>query len=252
MNIEDAIGDLNKDLYSHIKTSYKEIKFEPSKENSWSCVVDKGVVNIKYAPTNWKEASLTHELLHAEVQLRGYKKINQLITRDNLDESQLELLKELIMACDNEFQHIKMFPIFHELKFNPKEFYCDADINSEDKLRKCLTTSPHNLMSLALQLLSVKAPGGNLSENAKNELLEIIRNFDNGKFKEKINELENVITKWHQIEEYDAEPFIKEYLAISGVDYVWVSYTFEVRNFNENGFFPSNSFTVEDYQKARV
>ena len=74
MKKNKLIEDRNRDLYYRIRKHLK-VNLKRSSDKSWGSHIEKNVVIISHCPANHPVAAFTHELLHIDTQLEGYKRI---------------------------------------------------------------------------------------------------------------------------------------------------------------------------------
>jgi len=121
MNKDKLIVPQNSDLYDSVRKVYK-VNLKKSDDSYWGSHIVKDTVIISHSTTNHPVASFTHELLHIDAQLKGYKRIGGGVSLNKVTH---ENLKRLCDCLDNEFQHHKMYKEFASYGFSPSEFYAD-------------------------------------------------------------------------------------------------------------------------------
>jgi hypothetical protein len=92
MDIDMCIDSRNHDIVSNIKSKY-EIIFAKSEKVTWGSDLNGGIVHIYYSETDHPEASLTHELLHIDTQIKGYNRIRAGISMSSKNRKHLVRLQ---------------------------------------------------------------------------------------------------------------------------------------------------------------
>ena len=64
----------------------------------------------------------------------------------------------------------KMYSEFISLGFKPEQFYHESDINKEKLLTDYLQTNDTNFIRIAVEYLTLIAPGGSISKQANRHL----------------------------------------------------------------------------------
>ena len=217
------------------------IRFKKSDGDAWGSSLTGGVAQIDHTKTAYPAASLAHELLHIIVQLKGIKQIR--IGIWTLD--QTEMFNRFMKAINNELQHHRMFPTFISVGFTPSEFYCDSDTQIESHLRSTLANGVESLIELVPDFLTLLAPGGSISQSAKDELLEAFLNVNNRIYRDQLVGIRNEISTWASSNSFDNIPTIKQIcLHMQNPCVAWFGFNDTDKPPNA-GFFVGEQFEVE-------
>ena len=260
MNLQQIFDENKqiKSLYDYVNTHYPvELKKAENNNGVWSAgiqlIEEKYFANIFWCPTKHPQAALVHELLHIKNQILGFRKIrvgitikkesdNKKILCDVIDDS----LKKVCEIVDNELQHHKMYSEFISLGFRPEQFYSNDDIEAEKHLTKYLQLKLNdtNFIGIAIQYLSLIAPGGYIFDKKKQELKIEFRKLNNREFVKNFDEIDSLINDYINDNSYNAEPYIKRF--INNLDYkykrVWLGYSSDMKDFPKGGFFVDEEF----------
>jgi hypothetical protein len=147
-------------------------------------------------------------------------------------------------ALDQELQHHKMFPQFIALGFPADEFYYDNDIEVLSKIDNFMKVSYHDLLEVLLRYFTVIAPGGTIEYKRLDYYKEQLKTLGNNAFRDKLNLIDDIFSKWTKSKSLDAEPFIKRYFNnISRPSKTWFGYGIP-SDFPNNGFFVDEVFSI--------
>ena len=119
MKIEDSINNKNKDLYFSISNIVNIDFILDSSELSWTLIQNRKDSYCITYPENIPSAeSLTHELLHIELEIRGFTTTKQ-ISEDN----RFRLCHSLLIeAINNNLAHFRMLDDYINLGFDKSKF----------------------------------------------------------------------------------------------------------------------------------
>jgi hypothetical protein len=231
----------NKTLIDRV-AKHVQLKYEPSEDNGWGCEIRNNIAYIWYCECSFPAASLAHELLHIDTQLKGYKRIMIGYSRHE----STELFMRLMNAMDNELQHHKFYEEFIRLGFTKESFYAEDDIKVESYLRDEVLPARHeNLIHILPDFLSVIAPGGTISRRAKADILESFYKICQGKYENSLREIKKLFDNWRHHNSYNAIPFIREVMLTlyPKPNYTWFGFSKDERPPNQ-GFFVDEKFEV--------
>lgn len=252
MNKEKLIENRNQELYDKVHQVYK-INLKKSDDHSWGSHTTKDAFIISHSQTKHPVSAFTHELLHADTQLNGYKRIRGGLS---LDLETHEHLRRICTCIDNEFQHHKMFDKFISLGFPADEFYNDLDTEIIPYLENIINTPSKSFISLAVDFLTLIAPGGIIPLDKLEELKQSFYNYDGVKYREKFEIIEKIIEDWKADLGYDAEAYIVRFFQNLDAGPTWITYSDNLDkgvssdNFPSTGFFTDRSFTIQEIVKA--
>lgn len=184
-----------------------KIKYKKSKIDSWGSSMENGVATISYCGCRHPSASLAHELLHIDTQLKGYKRIR--IGISSVYQT-MSSFRNLLTCLDNELQHHKFYSQFLSLGFKPDQFYMDSDIETEKYLRRELSKQYSMLTELIPNYFTVIAPGGSIEESVKEELKNDFLNINEGIYKKQLLKIERLVKSWAASKSYDNIQLMKE------------------------------------------
>lgn len=242
MNVVDkAKRDVrNQKLLNQLSQKIR-VKYHKSKDDGWASDIKNGFAHIYYRRCKNPAASLAHELLHIDTQLKGYKRIR--IGFSTYDQS--PLFSRFMTCIDNELQHQKFFSKFLELGFESKDFYRDSDADTEDYLKHVVTASPTKLIEILPVFFTLIAPGGSIEQDSKDELLSKFYLINNGAFKEKLRDIKEICEEWSASNSYDNIPVIKNIMLVlqPSPNYTWFGFDMNDRP-PEHGFFVDRVFEV--------
>lgn len=147
--------------------SQLKIRYVPT-ESGWAAAIKGRSVEIGYSESPYPVSCLAHELLHARLQLNGYRRIKVYFTGHGSHTN----FKRFADALDNELQHHRMFPDYLALGLPPEQFYDHQEIGVASELRhRVFSSAPRDLLSMIPDFLTVLAPGGELTPASRSELL---------------------------------------------------------------------------------
>ena len=178
MKKENLIDERNRQLYDKVREHYK-VNLKKSDDHSWSSHIEKAAVIICHSQTKYPISAFTHELLHPDTQLKGYKKI---IGGLSLNPETHRNLNRICSCLDNELQHHKMIDKFVSLGFPSNEFYNDLDTETVPYLEEILNKKGSSIISLSVDFLSLIAPGGVIPDDKYEVLKQMFYNYENGKY----------------------------------------------------------------------
>jgi len=240
MNYNRYIDNRNKPLIDYIIKNKFCIKVIHSHKGTWTFHLKGSLIVIGVKQSKYPISCFTHELLHAEIQIRGYKKLKygKSSLFPNAD------LVTIMDALDQELQHHKMFQRFIELGFPSNEFYHDNDIEVLSKLDKFLKNGHHDLLSVLLRYFTVIAPGGAIESERLDFYKEQLKTINNNAFRERLNVIDEIFIQWTKSESLDAESYIKNYFNnIGRPSKTWFGYG-TPNEFPNNGFFVDEVFSL--------
>lgn len=184
-----------------------KIKYKKSKIDSWGSSMENGVATISYCGCRHPSASLAHELLHIDTQLKGYRRIR--IGISSVYQT-MSSFGNLLTCLDNELPHHKFYSQFLSLGFKPDQFYMDSDIETEKYLRRELSKQYSMLTELIPNYFTVIAPGGSIEESVKKELKNDFLNINEGIYKKQLLKIERLVKSWAASKSYDNIQLMKE------------------------------------------
>lgn len=208
------INELKKDkrvkrLLVSIEKGIKLEFIENKNEEGWGSKIVNDTAYIYYNECKYPVASLAHELLHIEVQIKGYRRIK--IGASNITSEQL--FNTLIQCLDNEIQHHKFYSKFLSLGFKKHQFFMDSDKETANCIRSNISKGFTDIIALSLSFFTIISSGGYIDENEKNEIKNELLNTNNGIYKENLLEVERILVEWSKSSNnFDAVPVIKNIL----------------------------------------
>jgi hypothetical protein len=249
MKIEDLITVKNRALYDRVSTLYK-VELRPG-ESTWGAVVVNCVAYISYTDTMYAEECFTHELLHVDTQMKGYRRI---LAGVSLQKNTNHALRQIIGCLDNEFQHHKMYTEYERMTYAAERFYHDSDIDTLNYLKKQLENKGLDFKRILPQYFTAIAPGGVMTQFEREEIKNLFHNYNNGIYKTQLQKLDGIIDAWKNDISYDAEPFIKQTCNLMDNIKTWITYEdlqgLNDNNFPSTGFFTDKKFTINDLVKV--
>lgn len=249
MNIKDLVTSKNQALFDRVNAVYKVV-LKPG-SGTWGSVVINETANISYTATSYPEESFTHELLHIDTQINGYRRIR---TGVSLQKTTQNALPNIVNCLDNEFQHHKMYKAFEDMKYAPDRFYHDSDTETLNYLKKVLENKGMDLMRILPQYFTVIAPGGAMTEDERAEIKKNFHEYNNGIHKVQLQKIDAIIEAWKNDNSYDAEPYIKQTCNLMDNIKTWITYEnlsgINDENFPSTGFFTDKKFTIDDVTKV--
>ena len=241
MTKEELKDDLNTDIINRIEAKNIEIVLIPSANTYWTSELD--LVNNKcyigHFTTNYPKACYTHEILHIDTQLKGYKQLRYGISAFDQTPYFITLLETL----DNELQHHRMFEHF---KYPKEHFYIDTDNETENKLRLYLNRPLKEFKQAFLYYLTLISPGGHINNSDKNILKENFRNINGRSFADFFVHIDNVFYEWQNSDSYDnSNPLKQIFLALPNGEITYFGYQ-DKSQFPNDGFFVDKPFDVKE------
>lgn len=246
MQLKHLIDETNRDLYKRV-TTHLPIQLYKSGDGYWTSNMEEKRIKIGYSSTNHPIAAFTHELLHIDTQLNGYRRLRSGLSLNPAVHQQLPFLCE---AIDNEFQHHKMYSKFIEMGYDPDQFYGDLDAQAEQYISIGVHAPGQSLLSITNIYFTLIAPGGSIPQPRIAELKEVFRRYAEGAYREVFNTIDGIIEDWKTDPHYIAEPYIRRYMDVIGCVDTWISYQMDATDFPANGFFINRSFTMDEVYKA--
>jgi hypothetical protein len=240
MNYKQFVDIRNRELVDFIKAENYHIRVKHSKKETWTIdIIDKQII-IGIKQSDYPVSCFTHELLHAEIQIKGFKRLrygkSSLFPNNNFG--------ILMEALDQELQHHKMFKRFADLGFPPEEFYYDNDKQIISKLDKFISSGNHELLPVLLRYFTVISPGGAIELSILIHYKELLKSLMNNAFRNTLDEIDIIFRDWTNSPNLDAEPFIKRYfINIGSPSKTWIGYG-KPHEFPNNGFFIEEVFSV--------
>jgi len=244
MTLDELRHKLNADIIQRVQDSSCEITLQQSTDTCWTSQVirnNDGNINrsiIGYRASEYSQACFTHELLHVDTQIKGYKKPKYGISGYIQGQS----FRTLLDALDNELQHHKMHKLF---KFPAEQFYIDSDINTQNKLELFLKRPVKEFNETFLQYLTLIAPLGHINTIDKNLLKEEFRKINGRSYADFFVHLDNVFENWTNSTSYDiSEPMKQIFFALPSGDMSFFGFG-ESSEFPNNGFFVDKEFQLQ-------
>jgi hypothetical protein len=246
MKLKDLITDENRALYQQV-SSHFPVQLKKSDDGVWRSTLESKRILISHSKTKHPQAAFTHELLHIDTQLKGYRRLRAGVSLNHSVQEQLPFLCETI---DNEFQHHKMYARFIELGYQSNEFYQDDDSLAEQYILNGIEAKGQSLTSITMVYFTLIAPGSAIAADRILALKEQFRKYDEGAFRERFDAIDSIVAAWKADASFHAEPYIIELMNVLASTDAWISYVPDATNFPGDGFFTSRSFTLEDITAA--
>lgn len=221
-----------------------QVDFVPSRTSLWGSSTTQEQTTIEYAPCKHAAEALAHELLHAEIKLRGYRQYGFLVVKE--PSRQKELLRELLRIIDNELQHHKFASRFEEMGLELVRFYNDGDVNVFKKVRRTLQgmSKENSLAEFFSLFVAVIAPGGAAREVERTQLRNFLQARCNQSTWTGLIRIEELFERWRDSSSLNAEPFVKEILEVIRIpETYWVGAS---ADFPKDGFLVGNHFGRTD------
>lgn len=244
MTLDELRHDLNAEIIQRVEDSGCTIKFQQSTATCWTSQAirdNNGNITsciIGYRQSIYNQACFTHELLHIDTQIKGYKKPKYGVSGFASGQFFITLLDSL----DNELQHHKMFNSF---KFPKEQFYIDSDVDTQNKLELFLKRPIKEFNETFLYYLTLIAPGGHIISEDKNILKEEFRKVNRRAYADFFVHLDNVFENWSNSESYDiSEPIKQIFLALPNGDMTFLGFG-DTSEFPNNGFFVDKEFEIQ-------
>jgi hypothetical protein len=248
MKKEKLIDDRNRKLYDRVREQYR-VNLKKSDDHTWGSNIEGDKVIVYFSQTKHPISAFTHELLHSDTQLNGYKRIRGGVS---LNKETHKHLGRICTCLDNELQHHKMFNKFLKLGFPPNEFYNDLDTETVPCLEKLIKKTGESFIILSVDYLTLLAPGGVIPADKFEELKQAFYDYDNGIYCDKFKVIDKIIDNWNADSSYDAEKHIIRFFKNLDAGQTWITYSnqldrdLSVDNFPSTGFFTDNRFTIEE------
>ncbi|PQM25898.1 hypothetical protein CVO77_12345 [Sphingopyxis lindanitolerans] len=185
-----------------------------------------------------------HELLHADLKLKGFR---QHLTMLRVDDN--DMVQHVVQALDNELQHHRMFPAFVAAGLDPSKFYCDSDGQTYKSVRTELKRMKPKVATtgyLFLKYLSAIAPGGAGTDADREQLKRFFRLTVPGEKMAKIDAAAEMLLAWGGGTSLDAGPVIRDILEVLGFNGWWIGAS---HNFPKDGHFIGAPFTMQDAER---
>lgn len=249
MDKKKILDNRNTKLYESIKSKYI-FNFKKSSNDFWGSDLKEGKVFIGHSKTAYPIASFTHELLHIDTQMKGYRRIRGGIC---LDKTVNQWLERILTSIDNEFQHHKMFLEFSKLGFKKEEFYHDNDSKIIDRLEEILSQPNQPLHDIVIDYLSLIAPGGKIPYSVFCNLQQEFYLYEGSKYAINFKKIDNIMQRWTNDTSFDAESYIIEFLDNLQTKPLWITYNTGSKHmeiFPNDGFFVGSLFTLDDISSA--
>lgn len=235
---DSRISSLLSDISSNTK-----LKYTKSKNDGWGCNYSNGAFIISYSGCNHPSAALAHELLHVKTQLNGYKRIR--IGISSID--QTESFIRFMTCLDNELQHHKFYNEFIMLGFEPHQFYCDSDIETEAYICGEINNGYKKLIDAVICLFSIIAPGGTMPNTTIDVLKQQLFSVNDGVYKGSLQKIEKAVNNWAQSPSFDAVQTVKNILLSMEQTNNLTWFGFDAADKTpSNGFYVDMPFEVND------
>lgn len=209
---------------------------------TWTVEVTDGAIDIEYGSAKYPDAALAHELLHARVQLDGYRRYLTNIAPP----SKNIIVREILGALDNELQHHRMLPRFLDMGFRASQFYNDGDRHTFAKTKRQLEKMDSNdpIELFLLPFLSILSPGGVMSDQERNQLRNRCESRCARATWKRLVEIEGILHAWGESDSHDAGRTIADIFGVLGTydGEVWIGTD---QDFPGSGQFVGDPFTVE-------
>lgn len=240
MKIDDLISEKNKELFDRVNKNFP-VELVATTDTTWGSNLEDSKTVISYCDTQYPEECFTHELLHIDTQMKGYKRLR--VGFSAWDTS--DYFGKLMSAIDNELQHHKMFPDFLAMGYEKEKFYIDSDTETETYLRSYLTKKTIEFRPTFLRYLTLIAPGGHIDDTARQELKKNFKSLNGNSYRAYFDHIDKQFDDWAKENSYNAEPYLKEmFVTISGGELTWFGYG-KATEFPNNGFFVDKIFQLQ-------
>ena len=243
---QDLISSKNQSLYDTVSKSLK-LEFQEITPPDWGCVIrNDNKALIEYSDSAHPEEAFVHELLHLDLQLKGYRRPRfAVIPRKSIKNT---ILSELIYALDNEFQHNKIFSDFISMGYDPAYFYNDNDYY---QIKELLTTGiDKNLADTNSELavmtcyMSLLSPGlevfGDDVTKTK-DLYKSLPQFNN--IDTILTNLEDAFELWKKEDSLDCRDILKKIFSTIPSFNCYVG--FDINAQSDYDFFIGNEFSSD-------
>jgi hypothetical protein len=234
-----SIAKLAGVVRAELKIRYEQI---PS---GWSSQIKGSTLRIGYSDSPHPVSCLAHELLHAKIQLNGYRRIKISFTGHGNPAN----FSRMVDALDNELQHHRMFPSYQELGLPPEQFYDHQETGVTAELRRRVFSSPpRDFISMIPDLLTVLALGGELTPVSRSALLSEFKLWAGPSNQGALLEVEAAMDAWSKLPPSDlnAEATIGRICrTMHHPCFMWFGYSVTDRP-PRNGFFAGPQFEVSN------
>ena len=221
-----------------------KLKYQKSAGQTWGSALDGQRAVVSYHRCKEPAAALCHELLHLELQLRGYRRVK---IGFSTYEPAGRFFSRFLTCVDNELQHHKFYPRFVSLGFRPESFYCDADVHTEEYLRHMLKQPVGKLIEVLPDFFTLIAPGGIMAAQTKMQLLELFFSINDGQFRGILERIKGIVDFWASSDSLDDVAVYKEIMLVlqPTPNYSWFGFDVNDRPPTQ-GFFVDQMFEVDD------
>ena len=109
---------------------------------------------------------------------------------------------------------------------------------------------------MSVDYLTLIAPGGIIPADKFEELKQLFYNYNDGKYSEKYQIIDKIISDWVADKNYDAKKYIIQFFQNLDAGQTWITYARNLEkgvssdNFPSTGYFTDKSFTMEELTKA--
>ena len=218
-----------------------KLKYRKSQSDSWGSELVGQTAVISYQKCGMPAAALCHELLHVQIQVKGYRRVK--IGFSTYERS--PLFASFLTCLDNELQHHKFYQLFLAMGFDPESFYCDSDVDTEAYLRDVLKKRVGKLIEILPDFLTLIAPGGSMTAEARMQLLNSFLSLDDGKVCLALTRIKAIVGQWAASDSLDNVPVYKEIMLVlqPKPNYTWFGFDANDRP-PQQGFFVDQVFEV--------
>jgi len=117
--LTDLLDNRNRALYNHV-SALRPVELEPSSGDGWAEETEAARVAIYVGSSAYPSACFAHELLHAKLELAGWRRpiVNSVEPGEH----------ELVAFLWNQLSHEKIFDEFRALGYPPEHFLNDNDV----------------------------------------------------------------------------------------------------------------------------
>jgi hypothetical protein len=230
-----------RNLAEKLRQRFK-IRYVESEKPGWGAVFKGDRLEITYSQSKYPAACLAHELLHADLQLQGYRRLRVSFT----GHGEHALFNRLTTALDNELQHHRMFPEFVRTGFPPEQFYDDAETGTRTFVRERLADQSASLLALVPDYLTLLAPGGDLTLADRNQLEVEFMAFGGGRYRVAFEKIRLAFAEWTSAPNLDACPTVRAICQAiyPGPHYIWFGHSPTERP--PAGFFVGEPFVATE------
>jgi len=254
MEINSLIDPTNEKLYQSV-CAHLSLRLEENqdwRESVWGSAMDGDAAVITYSETDLPKAAFTHELLHLETQIKGYKRI---FSGVSLRKDVQSYIPTLIKVLDTDFQHHKMAHPFLEMGYPSAQFYNDDESDPVRYLNDELSKEGHTVLYLSTLYMVFKSPLSGVTTEESFAIQQAFETYANGIHKPNFERIDEIIQNWIQEESYDAERYMIDFLQNAGITQTWISYKKDIagmfeKNFPDSGFFIGEPFTLTEIEEV--